>query len=350
MRLRLRLIARRVSLHERTAVSEIEVSSGGEDEVAKSDSHAQCDAQLPNATWPNAIDIGASTELDNTSARKNGRRLAMVSIAVVLIAAIVGGVFLFGGSSSDADAAVIRAVDHALGGNTASISVSEQVTVAGTSVDLSGTGDIDFAHDAFEANLSGVVDGHTLTVEALYLQGSVYEGLPQISQLAPGKSWLSLNLSSLAKEDQSSSASALGSNPLAALQTLAQQGNTVAPLGTSTVDGQTVQGYSVTINPSVVQRELDSTNLPAWMKKDASQVTFGSGTEKVYINGTTLVQMATTVSESTTTAGVVSVNESLDFSNYGTPVTITAPPSKETLPFSQFLQLAKAAESSSTSS
>jgi hypothetical protein len=121
------------------------------------------------------------------------------------------------------------------------------------------------------------------------------------------------------------------------------------PLGTSTVDGQTVQGYSVTINPSVVQGELASANLPAWMKKAASQVTFGSGTEKVYINGSTLVRMTCTVSESTTTAGAIMVSESLDFANYGSPVTITAPPASETLPFSKFLQLAEAAGSSSTS-
>jgi hypothetical protein len=332
-------------------MSEIDGTSGSEseNEVVNSDSGVQFPAQLPNATWPNAIDVGTASELASILAKKSWRRLAMVGTAIALIMAIVGGVLLFGGSSSNAEAAVIRAVDHALGGKTASISVSERVSTASASVNLSGTGVIDFSHDAFEANLSGVVGGQPLNIKALYLQGSVYEGLSQISQLAPGKSWLSLNVSSLAKEDQSSSASALGSNPLAALQTLAQQGNTVAPLGTSTVDGQTVQGYSVTINPSVVQTELDSANLPAWMKKLASQVTFGSGTEKVYINGTTLVEMSTTVSESTTTAGAVSVSESLDFSNYGTPVTITAPPSNETLPFSQFLQLAKQAESSSAS-
>jgi hypothetical protein len=122
---------------------------------------------------------------------------------------------------------------------------------------------------------------------------------------------------------------------------LAQQGNTVTPLGTSTVDGQSVERYSVTINPSVVQKELDSANLPAWMRKITSEVTYGSGTKKVYINGATLVQMSWATAENTTTAGAVSVNESFDYCNYGTPVTIATPPAGETVPFSQFLKFAK---------
>jgi hypothetical protein len=331
-------------------MSEVEGTSGseGESKVAKSES-VQYLAQLPNATWPNAIDVGAASGLAGPLLKKSWRRVAMIGTAVVLIAAIVGGVFLFGGSSPNADAAVIRAVDHALGGKTASVAASEQIATGGQTINFSGNGSIDFTNNAFELDLSGAVDGQTLTIEALYLEGLIYEGFPQIAQLAPGKSWLTMNISSLMKANSSTNASALGSDPLAALETLAQQGNTVTPLGASTVDGQTVEGYSVAINSSVVHKELNSASLPAWMKKAASQVTSLSGSEKVFINGTTLVQISLASTANTATSGGVSINESLDFSNYGVPVTITAPPAEETMPFFQFLQLAKQAETSSAS-
>ena len=334
-------------------MSDIEGTSASEDgsDVVNSDSELQSLGQLPNATWPNGIDFGAASDVASALPKKSWRGLAMVGTAVVLIAAIVGGVFLFGGSSSNADAAVIRAVDHALGGKTASVGATEQIATSGETINFSGNGSIDFTNNAFELNLSGAIDGQTLNVEALYLGGSIYEGFPQIAQLVPGKSWLSMNISSLTKEKEntSTSASALGSDPLATLETLAQQGNTVTPLGTSTVDGQSVEGYSVAINSSVVQKELNSASLPAWMKKAASRVTSVFGTEKVFIDGTTLVQMSLDSTANSSTAGQVSINESLDFSNYGVPVTITAPPAGETMPFSQFLQLAKQAETSSAS-
>jgi hypothetical protein len=271
------------------------------------------------------------------------RRPTTLVVALVLVAAVVGGVVLTNGSSSNADAAVVRAVDHALADKSAAVSMnlSEHVT-SGTAETLtfSGTGGIDFSNDTYQVNLAGTADGQNLTINVLYIGGSIYEGMTQISQLVPGKNWLSLNVASLVKSDQPTSASALGENPLTTLQTLAQQGNTVTPLGTSTVDGQSVEGYSVSFSPSTLEKEAHSASLPSWMRAAAQQISFKSASETVFVSGTTLVQVGIAETVSTAAANSATVNETLNFSNYGTPVTITAPPASQTISFTQFLKLA----------
>ena len=98
--------------------------------------------------------------------------------------------------------------------------------------------------------------GQQIQLQLLYLAGSIYENIPGIDQLVPGKSWMSLDLSSL--DDAGSrapSALGTGNNPTAMLRLLAQQGNTVVPFGSSTVDGVSVQGYSVTFNPAAIKAQ-----------------------------------------------------------------------------------------------
>jgi len=288
------------------------------------------------------VDIGVT---DVPSGRRWRRPTASVAV-IVLIAAVVGAVVGTSGGtgpSSQAGAAVVKAVDHALGAQSAAVSISEQGSIGPVTLNFTGTGGINFSNNSYQMSLSGQVDGQSVTIEGIYIGGSVYEGIPQLSQLAPGKSWISLNLSSLAKASQTSETSALGSNPLATLQTMAQQGNTVTPLGTSTVDGQSVEGYSVTFSQAVLNKELHSATLPSWMRTAVSQTSLTSATEKVFINGTTLVQVSTATDVNTQASGEAKVSESLDFSDYGTAVVVTPPASSETIPFAQFLKLAKQA-------
>jgi len=244
------------------------------------------------------------------------------------------------GGGTDADAAVISAVDTAIAGKSANLTATGSVVAAGHTATFTGTGSIDFTTSAVSLNLTASAAGQQINEQAVYLAGVVYEELPQIAQAAPGKSWVSLDLSSLTPAG-GQAGTGLGGNPVAMLHALALQGNTVTDAGATTLDGQSVHEYDVSLDPAVIQKEVDSANLPAWLKQSVSQVTVHGGSEKVYIDGAGQLAAASFALEETAgAAGTVSVSESLGFSDYGTAVTITAPPADEVIPLSQLMQTA----------
>lgn len=285
----------------------------------------------------------------STPAHRGWRRSVVGVAAIAALVVLASVLAAVVGSTPNADAAIINAVKSAIGSKTALIDMNEHVTVGGQSIALSGTGTMDFTDNAFQISLGGVISGQQVVVDAIYLGGSAYESVPGIAQVAPGKSWLSLDVASLTQSAPSTGAGALGNDPLATLQTLAQQGATVVDLGPSTVDGQSVEGYSVTFNPTTLEHQIQGAKLPTWMQKAVAQMAIKSTSEKVYINGTTLVQVSMAMALNKGTTEQISLNEALDFSDYGTPVTISAPSADEVIPLSQFVQLATAANLSSTS-
>jgi hypothetical protein len=142
----------------------------------------------------------------------------------------------------------------------------------------SGSGTIDFAKNAMQLNISTTADGHQNRADVLYLGQTIYENIPGISQLEPGKSWISIDLS---QSRQSAGQNVVGSigdgeNPAAMLRLLSEQGNTVTALGSSRVDGVAVQGYSVSINESALRSDLKSSDIPAWMRQAVSAVDLGT--------------------------------------------------------------------------
>ncbi len=168
--------------------------------------------------------------------------------------------------------------------------------------------------------------------------------------MVPGKSWISIDLGSLATSGQGSGALGAGNNPTAMLRLLALQGNTVVSLGSSTVDGTSVQGYSVKLNPATITAQLAHANLPSWMASALTKVNIESASNKVYVDGSGLLRRYTvSMTETVASKGTVSLDESLDFSGYGTPVNVSAPPSDQVMTFEQFLQAAQAAAAGASS-
>ena len=273
--------------------------------------------------------------------KRRRRRPVLISVALVAALALITTMVVEShGGGTDADAAVISAVDTAIAGKSANLTATGSVVAAGHTATFTGTGSIDFTTSAVSLNLTASAAGQQINEQAVYLAGVVYEELPQIAQAAPGKSWVSLDLSSLTPAG-GQAGTGLGGNPVAMLHALALQGNTVTDAGATTLDGQSVHEYDVSLDPAVIQKEVDSANLPAWLKQSVSQVTVHGGSEKVYIDGAGQLAAASFALEETAgAAGTVSVSESLGFSDYGTAVTITAPPADEVIPLSQLMQTA----------
>jgi hypothetical protein len=273
--------------------------------------------------------------------KTRSKRPIIIGVAAVAVLALVGGVLANTlGSGSNADAAIIRAANSSLADKTARLNVTASVGIGGSTVDFTGAGSIDFTDNAAQMTLHSTAAGRQVDDQLIFLGGIVYEGLPQIAQLAPGKSWISLDLSALQPAAVQRGTAGLGGNPVALLHLLAQRGNMVTVLGASTVDGVAVQGYSVTFDPSAVQSEKDNANLPDWMKRAVSQVKVNGATIKVYVDGAgNLVRYAISMTEQVG-SGSLSVSESFDLTDYGSPVSISAPPAAQVLPFDEFLQLA----------
>jgi hypothetical protein len=277
----------------------------------------------------------------NTPKKHSRRPLAAAMGIVVVILLVVGGVVIFGHNQS-ASATVINAVNSSLSNRTAHMTVNLTGEAAGTNVNGTGTGSIDFTNNAVALQVQVGVDGQKESISEIYLGGVIYESIPGLNTIAPGKSWVSIDLSALQSADaQNPTTEGLGNNPDVMLKMLAQQGNTVVALGPSTVDGVAVNGYSVTMDPASVAQQLKKANLPTWMQKSVTGLKVHDLGLKVFIDNSGLLRsMETQLTESTTAAGSVSVDETVGFSDYGTPVSVSAPPPNEVESFQQLLQSA----------
>ncbi len=183
-------------------------------------------------------------------------------------------------------------------------------------------------------------------MQAVYVAGSVYEQIPGIDQLIPGKSWISLDLSSLqsAVGSQGTSAFGTGDNPTALLRLLAQQGNNVVALGPSTVDGTSVQGYEVTLDPAAHQGGVGARQAALVDDRRTERGRHPDDhAQGVRRRLGPLATLQLGMDETVASAGKVAVDESLDFSRYGAPVSVSAPPADQVASFEQFLQEAQAA-------
>jgi hypothetical protein len=297
-------------------------------------------ASIDPAASPGVASVHASPGPDTTSSAKRPRVPLLVSIVVVILL-IVGAVVVFG-NSENASATVINAVNSTLNNGSAHVTMNLSGTAAGTTVTGNGSGSIDFVNNALQLQMTVGAEGEQVPVGAIYLGGVIYETIPGLDTIAPGKSWLSIDLSALQKAEQREpSTQELGDNPTVMLQMLAQQGNTVVPLGPSTLNGVAVNGYAVTVDPSSAALQLKKANLPSWMQQAVAGLKVHTVGIKVYIDKAGLLRsFAMNLNESSAAAGAVTVNETLNLSDYGTPVTVTAPPASQVESFQQLLEIA----------
>jgi Protein of unknown function (DUF2510) len=294
-----------------------------------------------------------SDALAGTRHHRMRRRTAVKVLSVVMAMVIVGvGAFLLFGRGKSADAAVSDAVSSALASKTADLDVTGSGGAAGATIAISGTGAIDFGQNALQTSLK-ISGGPTqITEQTVYLNKTIYLNLGnEIGQVLPGKSWLSLDVSQLTQGNADTSlggAGSLGNDPAAALRVLAQNGNTATDLGPSTINGVNVEGYAVTISPAAIKAELANANLPAWLQQAAKSVSNPNIGYKVYVDGSDQLARLTTDLSETVSALTVHEAITMDFTNYGTAVNITAPPSGQVATFQSFLQAAQSLKGSST--
>jgi hypothetical protein len=267
--------------------------------------------------------------------------------AAVLVVSLV--VVLGGGTS--AEGVVLHAVNSAMADRTAHIAINLNGKAGGAAITSSGTGSIDFNQNAVQLQMPVSAGGQQVDLQLLYLGGTMYEGIPGLDQLEPGKSWISIDTSAISQSVGVGSTGSLGvtNNPAAMLRLLAQNGNTVTSLGASTIDGIGVQGYAVIISQSQMRSELANAKLPEWIRQAISKVNFNHLNYKVYVDSQGLLRREALAIQMTVASHSIAMNETLDFSDFGTPVSISAPPPDQVVSIQQFLQDAQQVQNSTQS-
>jgi len=278
--------------------------------------------------------------------RGHRRRRLTVTLAVVVLAGVAVGVVVAGGShATSPQSAVVDSITSTLADRSAQVTMDTTSHTPFGAVTESGSGVVDFGHSAMQLSMDVAVAGNQVQLQVLYLAGVIYERVPQLSQLLPGKSWMSLDFSSLQQAGSADpGALAIGGNPTAIVRLLGQHKNKVESLGPSTVDGTPVQGYAVTLDPAAIQAEIAQAHLPSWMESIVSHVDLSDASLTVDIDGSGLLRRYTSsLTETLGSVGTVSVDQALVFSHYGTPVTVSAPPPGECASLQQLLQAAASA-------
>jgi len=283
----------------------------------------------------------------STSTHRRIRRPLAAGAAIAVAAGVVAGVLAATGSPPASprqivlDAAVFAEQQH-----TADVTMSLSSAGLPNDSQLSGTGTgkANFDTGAMSASYSysGLPNVEGLDLKMLYVGDTLYMDVEQsgqdISALLPGKHWIEESISQSAQE---SSGASLG-NPTAMLNALAANGNTVMPIGSSTINGISVSGYKVTVNKAAAQQRINSSNLPSVVKQGAeSFLAAGNIRIDVWVNGNDLVRMGFAMNFPSVPDATITMNE--DFSNYGVPVSITAPNPSLVVTLQQFLSAAQAA-------
>lgn len=279
---------------------------------------------------------------------KTRRRTAVVSVAaLVIIAAGVGGILATSGGSSapgsgmSPAAFVVTSTQNTVAQKTADVDISGSLSVNGTTTPVTGSGQANFTTNQFSASIDLSSSQHTVDEKELATGGQVYLDISVdgqgLSSLTGGAQWIQIPL----PQQSAGSIGGADVDPMGAIKMMEQRGATVVPLGSSTIDGDEVSGYSVTPSQaeiaSALQQEEQAGQLPASGVSAALKEAKALGTfdVDVWIDGNNLLrQESVTIGGGTSSA---TGKFSMTFQDYGTPVSIQSPAPGSVVSLSQFM-------------
>jgi hypothetical protein len=108
-----------------------------------------------------------------------------------------------------------------------------------------------------------------------------------------------------------------------------------------------VRGFGETLDPSTIRDRLSQANVTSWIRQGLSLIDFQRFGMKVFVDGSGLLRRLTLdMMSAVASSGNLSVDETLDFSDYGRPVSVSAPSADQVMTMDQFLQSAGSSSSS----
>ncbi len=261
-------------------------------------------------------------------------------VALLLSAAALAGCGV--ARTVDPVAAAATKTQNAGGANVAlTVSVTNP---AGKSFALSASGSFDDQQgdvtiDASQAlGAAGLSSGSNGQVELRYLEESgdpvLYANLPFLADKLPGgKAWIRLDLQQVGQKlgvDLNQVLSQVGQNPGQFLDLLRASGS-VEAVGTETVDGASTTHYKATIELDKVAGEVGGTIGQALYDRLSAQGAPSSIPVEVWVGDDGLVRRVALDETASSGGQTTGVKVQVDISDYGTPVTVTAPPSDQVI-------------------
>ncbi len=276
-------------------------------------------------------------------------RTRMIATVAVITAAVIVLVLAFGGEpkppagtsipQSSLAALVTQSAQHTLAERTAQVSLSgtARVTFTGQStqtIPVTGTGEIDLSGGALALNVVATVSGLSLVENEILVRSNLYLAMivngQSFAQVTGGPDWIQMPV------QQSPVAYPVASNPLASLTMLEQHGMTVRLLGTQTIAGRSCSGYAITPSEQAMM---------AAAKADAqlgisSPVMPGQAAPsfEVWFDARQLLCQLSVSAGLNGPIGGTSDSVVLNFSNWGSPVDITAPQPSDTVSYQDFCE------------
>lgn len=264
------------------------------------------------------------------------RRMTMCLVAALGLVAGCGS-----GGASPLEV-VTAAAAETTKANTAK--VSERIEIAPPAsastrepVVVTGDGEIDFA--ARKANLAITAAG--VTVPVVVDGATIYEHVPQLAEAAGGKEWFKLDFDTIGEvagiENLGTLAQSQNTDPSTFLQYLRGASGEVNEIGKERVGGADTTWYSLSVDV-----EKAAADAPAEQRATVRQIveSFGIRTipTEVWIDREGRARRVKQVFDYTKAAGNAeipasalpkSVTMTLEFSDFGTPVTVSVPPASE---------------------
>ena len=270
------------------------------------------------------------------------RRCLLLVLATLAVAGCGGG----GGAASFDPAASAASTTNA---KSAKVAFDTSIAGQGRTLHMTGSGTVDFQNQAASMtfDVGDLLRGSGLPASAGERWTIVTEGLvlymhaPSLAQQVPGgKQWLKLDVEAVAKSqkvDLGQFRQLTQNDPTQMLTYLRATSGKIEKVGTESVRGVETTHYRAQVDLDKVADQAPA-KLRKTFRTSIQSLERGLGTHTlpvdVWVDGDNLVRR---LQEHLSVAGSGKVDFSVDFYDFGTPVSITPPPASETLDLGKVL-------------
>jgi hypothetical protein len=279
----------------------------------------------------------AATPGSGHQGRGRGRHRVAFGVsaaAVTLIVAGLASVFTLGGGGTSGQAsaaeAVVTAATQTINANSADVSMSMRASATGTDESLSASGSFDFAQKTGTMTMTIPTAGQQFSEQEIIDGSTIYVNVSGLDTgLDPSKPWVSVPVD----QSDSSSTDISTLDATALLHQLQSVGGSVTSLGQTDYDGTgtLVTEYQTTLPASALEASMGA--LPSASGQNTSGLDLPDMTIDVYVTQDDLLKALVVPTYSFDFVGeTVSVEMTLTFSNFGTPVNVTPPPADQVQP------------------
>lgn len=256
----------------------------------------------------------------------------VAAAALLLVAGGVSTAVLMGGSgNASAQEAVANAAAQTIDAQSADMSMSIDANVMGLHETITADGAFNFAQKTGTMSITIPVNGQNYTEQEIIDGTTVYMNIGGLGTgLTPSKPWVSMD----AGQIESASGGFGSLDPTSILTRLQSLGGTVTSVGSTTHDGTAVTEYEATVPASAIMGEIGK--LPSSLQQGTSGLHLPDMKMDIYVLQNGLLQAMAVPSFTFSDAGqTLSMDMTVNVSNYGVTVNATPPPADQVHPFSQ---------------